>query len=243
MLGTFPAQSTSVPFAGKALRSKGNRLKRIAITIVSLALALGLFGCATFSAAPKTDMSAFLDPDLIRIGDWMSGSFTSALQAEQNSNFHGIELEVQLIWTDSFDARWLYAEQAMIGHKGKPYHQRVYRISRRDYNIFEIATFMIPDELIFVGAWADPDRFDSLSADDLILLEGCTLFLEAMGNDGYAGITEGVGCASSRNGASYSIRHITIRTDRFMSWERGYDARGIQVWGSRDCGYIFDKRP
>ncbi len=218
-------------------------MKRLTIAIAALAIVLGLSGCATFSAAPKTDMSAFLDPDLVKIGDWMTGSFTSAAQAEQDSSYHEIELEIRPIWTEKFDARWLYVEQTMAGHKDRPYRQRAYRISRRDFNLFAIAVFIFPDERSLVGAWADPGMFDSLSPDELIPLEGCTLFIEEMGDGGFAGITEGVGCASSRHGASYSIRHVTIRSNRFMSWERGFDAKGMQVWGAKDCGYIFDKKP
>ena len=32
-----------------------------------------------------------------------------------------------------------------------------------------------------------------------------------------------------------------IRADRIVSWDRGFDAEGRQVWGAENGPYVFDK--
>ena len=34
---------------------------------------------------------------------------------------------------------------------------------------------------------------------------------------------------------------LTVRKDKIVSWDRGYDADGNQVWGAVKAGYVFDK--
>lgn len=59
------------------------------------------------------------EPDLVQLADWMSGSFSSAAQAAEDSAYYDIRLEMAPIWTDRDDAVWLYVEQAMAGMTSK----------------------------------------------------------------------------------------------------------------------------
>ena len=69
------------------------------------------------------------EPDLAVLIDWMTGSFSSAAQAEADSAYYDIRLEMAPIWTDRDDAAWLYAEQAVAGMTDRPYRQRVYKVT------------------------------------------------------------------------------------------------------------------
>ena len=86
-------------------------------------------------------------------------------QAAEDSAFYEIELEMAPIWSERKDARWLYVEQAMAGHKDRPYRQRVYRLGRLDSGRFESAVFRLPGEKRFIGAWTDPARLGALTPD------------------------------------------------------------------------------
>jgi len=34
---------------------------------------------------------------------------------------------------------------------------------------------------------------------------------------------------------------VTLTADRMVSWDRGVDAGGRQVWGAERGGYVFDR--
>ena len=54
--------------------------------------------------------------------------------------------------------------------------------------------------------------------------------------DRFAGGTEGKGCASELRGAAYATSEVEILPDRMITLDRGWDAAGKQVWGSRRAG-------
>jgi hypothetical protein len=51
----------------------------------------------------------------------------------------------------------------------------------------------------------------------------------------------GEGCCSELRGSSYATADIVIKKDRVVSWDRGWNADGEQVWGPDSGGYIFKK--
>jgi hypothetical protein len=42
-------------------------------------------------------------------------------------------------------------------------------------------------------------------------------------------------------GASYATSEVVITDEQLLSWDRGWDANGKQVWGAETGGYIFVK--
>lgn len=53
-----------------------------------------------------------VDEELLQLKDWMVGSFSSQEQAEADTNFFDIRLEMVEIWESESDTIWLYVEQA-----------------------------------------------------------------------------------------------------------------------------------
>ena len=82
---------------------------------------------------------------------------------------------------------------------------------------------------------------DRLHADSIDVMEGCTITLHRYKSI-YQGSTNGRDCPNSRSGAAYATSEVTIRSDRMMSWDRGYDDAGKQVWGATKGGYLFLKK-
>ena len=58
----------------------------------------------------------------------------------------------------------------------------------------------------------------------------------------FVGGTEGNGCTSSLNGAQYATSKVKITKNRIESWDQGFNAQGVQVWGAEAGPYVFDRK-
>ncbi|MBK8500041.1 MAG: chromophore lyase CpcT/CpeT [Flavobacteriales bacterium] len=172
----------------------------------------------------------------------MEGSYTSAEQAKADTNYFEIELEMKRIWGKRKDGAWLYVEQATADSKAKPYRQRVYHLQQVNDSTFTSDILTIRSGEAYFGAYADPVKLDALRSDSLDLLDGCTISLQRRG-DVYVGSTNGRDCPNKRGGASYATSEVSLFSNRMVSWDRGYNDAGVQVWGAERGGYIFIKRP
>ncbi len=180
------------------------------------------------------------DSNFNTLRDWMTGSFSSAEQAKTDTNFLDIRLEMVQIWHDRNDGIWLYVEQAAAWALKKPYRQRVYRIAAKPDNTYESAVFELPDPLRFAGRWNEENAFSDLTPDSLILREGCAITL-SFTDSAFVGSTDGKRCLSTLRGASYATSEVRIEENVLNSWDRGFDKKGNQVWGSANGPYIFKK--
>ena len=171
----------------------------------------------------------------------MEGSYTNAEQARADTNYMEVELEMVRIWGKRKDGAWFYVEQAAADTKDKPYRQRVYHVQEVNDSTFTSDILTIKSGEALQGAYKDPVKIDALRADSLDLLEGCTMRLQRRGNV-YVGGTNGRDCANTRNGASYATSEVSVYSDRMVTWDRGYNEAGVQVWGAEKGGYIFLKR-
>lgn len=171
----------------------------------------------------------------------MEGSYTNAEQAKADTSYMEVEMEMVRIWGKRKDGAWFYVEQAAVDTKDKPYRQRVYHVQEVNDSTFTSDILTIKSGEALYGAYKDPVKLDALRADSLGLLEGCTIRLQHRGNV-YVGGTNGRDCANSRNGASYATSEVSLFSNRMVSWDRGYDLAGKQVWGAETGGYIFLKR-
>jgi len=184
--------------------------------------------------------SVIEDPELIRLKDWMTGSFNSSEQAERDSNFFNINLEMVQIWKDRKDAFWLYIEQAAAQTLERPYRQRIYRFSKNDDGSFESAVYTFKKPLRFAGVWKEDDPLSHLTPDSLSERIGCAITLTF--KDGiFTGSTFGKKCSSQLRGATYATSEVRIEKKVLTSWDRGFDANDQQVWGAITGPYIFIK--
>ncbi|GAB5520547.1 MAG: chromophore lyase CpcT/CpeT [Rhodothermales bacterium] len=176
--------------------------------------------------------------DLDTLAGWMTGSFSSAAQAEADSvNYFDIRLEMVRIWPDAKDGIWLYVEQASASALDRPYRQRIYRVSEVEKS-FTSAVYTFDEPLTLAGVWRTPEAFARLSPADLTEREGCAVHLMWDG-EAYTGSTHEAECSSNLRGASYATSVVTVQADRIVSWDQGFDAKGDQVWGAEHGGYVF----
>jgi CpeT protein len=199
---------------------------------------------ATFTLICLLNLSfvSYSQKDVDVLVDYMTGSFSSEEQAEKDSNYFNIELEMVQLWKDRTDGPWLYIEQAVAESKDKPYRQRVYQLRKRNDGKIESLVYTILDPLRFAGDYKKEFPLLRLTPDSLILKEGCEVVLYQADNGYFEGSTVDKNCGSDLRGARYATSEVMIDKDKMISWDRGFDENGNQVWGATEGGYIFKKK-
>lgn len=171
---------------------------------------------------------------------YMLGSFSSAEQAEADTNYFNIELEMARIWRPRTDGVWIYVEQARADAKHQPYRQRVYRLQQVDDSTFTSTVYALDSAEWYVGGYKLTKLLDRTAPEKLVLLEGCALTLHHR-NGAFVGATDARACRNNWGKAAYATSEVTVKGDRLISWDRGYNEAGEQVWGATGGGYIFLK--
>lgn len=205
----------------------------------TLALGAGLLlltGCASHEQLAKPAQPS----ELQMLEAHLTGSFSSEQQSIDDEEFFHIVLHMVPIWVDRNDGPWLYVEQAVAEASERPYRQRVYKLEQREGALLVSRVFTFPDPMAHSGAWESDAPLASLSPDDLEERDGCAIFLTWDG-DSFVGSTDANNCKSTLRGASYATSEVDLHSDRLITWDRGFDQSGEQVWGAVKGGYIFDR--
>ncbi|MCA9310427.1 MAG: chromophore lyase CpcT/CpeT, partial [Phycisphaerales bacterium] len=205
----------------------------LALTAVAPGVLAGCAGHATQSEARSPG-------DLERLAAMMTGTFSSRAQAELDEDFFDIRLVMAPIWKERGDGPWLYVEQAVATSLEQPYRQRVYHLVEVGDGSLRSEVYELPRPAAYIGAWRQDSGFEDLTATDLVLREGCAILLRPDGRGGWAGSTRDRECLSALGGATYATSEVEIGPDRLVSWDRGWDDAGTQMWGAVKSGYIFD---
>lgn len=214
-------------------------MKLTSLIVLFLLAALFSGGCA----ASHDDHHA--GGSIATLRDYMVGSFSTARQAEQDpENFRDIRMEIVQIWPDRTDGTWLYVEQAVAGSLDKPYRQRMYRLSENADHTFTTDIYTFPEPALrYAGAWQDGAKLAALTPALLTHKDGCAITLTWHHcREIFSGGTTGAGCESTVQGAAYAGSEVSISPFGIITWDRGFDAHGNQVWGATETGYAFVKR-
>ena len=170
------------------------------------------------------------------------GDFSSQEQSQRDSDYFDIRLHIRPIWTSDKGNRWLYVEQAAAKKKEKPYRQRIYHLTQQDDSTIIRTASTLDSMHLFMGAYQDIARFQGMKPKDAKPLPGCDLVLHWR-NGHFVGSTDGAKCKNAWGKATYATSEVDIGPDGMVSWDRGYDDTGTQVWGAEGGGYHFVKRP
>ena len=180
--------------------------------------------------------------DLRKLASTMAGEFNSNEQADLDKAFFHIVLRMKPMWKDHPDGYWFYVEQAVTSSEDKPYRQRVYHLYIEDDTTIVSKVYELKNPNQYIGAWKEEEMLKKISSDSLIDRQGCAIYLQRIDKDIYKGSTPGKECLSSLRGAAYATSEVTIWPDRLISWDRGWNDKGQQVWGAEKGGYIFVKQ-
>lgn len=200
-----------------------------------------LSGCQTPGAAGPA-----ADP-VTTVSTLLVGSYSSVEQAKADKDYREITLHMSRIWPKRTDGPWIYVEQALASEPTRPYRQRVYQVAVTTNpdaapGTIESRVFELPgDPLAFAGAWNEPARFETVTVEQLVPRDGCTVYLVPNSDGTWSGGTDGTGCSSALRGATYATSEVTLSATELRSWDRGFDKDGKQVWGAEKGAYIFKR--
>jgi CpeT protein len=219
--------------------------------LIPAALAGVLAGCATSAqmassgTAGSTVTTSFgHEREIRQLGKMMEGHYNSGEQAANDKEYFDIRLHIVRIWTDRPESEGLYyyVEQATASAQQRPYRQRVYHLrSRQEDGKIESVVYEVANPLRFAGQWKMDKPLAMLTPDSLITRQGCSVVMRKSGKKEYRGATIGQECLSNLRGAKYAQTDVTITPKQLISWDRGFDEKGEQVWGAKFGGYIFKK--
>lgn len=133
---------------------------------------------------------------------------------------------------------FLYVEQAVDWSLERPYRQRVYAIVDGGDQVVSRIHRIIGDESV-IGLCQKPWA-DRVITADKIEASDCSVGLNLVDGN-YVGTTPAGGCPTSFNGAVTATTEVSLSIEGVDSWDRGYDANGMQVWGPTTAGYQFRK--
>jgi hypothetical protein len=176
-----------------------------------------------------------------RLAQSLTGTFRNADQARGDQNFRSAVLHSAQMWPARTDGPWLYVEQALADAPDHPYRQMVYLLRQKTDRILAITVFDLRDPIGATGGWRDASRLTKLTPEQLSERKGCDILLEVQADGTFKGATEGTGCVSTLLGAAYSTMQMWVSPVQIITWERGYNAVGVQVWGSIHGGYEFKR--
>ncbi len=230
-----------------------------------LAVPLAVVGCSSSEVtSPRADTpvdagtvetstAPVVEAELERL---LTGRFDSADQANADKTYFAISLRICNVSSSDLGPRVLYVEQARMETLGKPYRQRLYVVERRDERTAVSRVLELTSPKDWVGACDEPSA-RSVTKAESAERPGCDVVLTRQTNGSFVGSTPdlqwngstfeksegGVRCASDLNGATYASSEVTLDEAGLLSWDRGFDDTGKQVWGATAGGYRFVRRP
>lgn len=212
-------------------------------SFANLAFALALAGCgaATESATEAPDAGPAAETTEARLYRWLTGRYDSIKQSQTDRSYYAINLTMCPVDAAKYGVHTLYVEQAMAGRA--PYRQRLYVVEAaaddRTQAVSRVFEFNEPDLMIGFCKGQTNTLPTGVVAQEK---QGCGVTVTwNAASATFTGGTTGQGCASSLNDASYAASEVILGADRLVSWDRGYDDTGKQVWGATKGGYIFDR--
>lgn len=134
----------------------------------------------------------------------------------------------------------LYQEQALTKTLAQPYRQRFLQIAPSGVSQTVRSDSFKPANL---SQWINFCN-KSIAQRQITLRDlgapVCSVFLKPSGED-YVGNTPITGCPANVRGAVKITNHIVLKKAGMQTWDRGFDAKGQQVWGAQAESYQFRK--
>jgi hypothetical protein len=182
------------------------------------------------------------DKDISRLKKYMSGFFSSAEQAKADTaNYYEIHLHMYPFGGLDMNGFWLYVEQAMSAKPDKPYRQRIYHVYKENDTTIVSHVFTLKNPGKYIHAWKHENILNELKLDSLEDRKGCSIYLKKKDKKTFEGSTYKNECESNLRGAHYATSEVEIHPKMLLSWDRGFDKSGTQVWGATKGGYRFIK--
>jgi CpeT/CpcT family (DUF1001) len=182
---------------------------------------------------------ALAESRVAEVAAWLAGTFEAKDPAADGGAVRIVIVSVPKSRIAN-GAAVLYREQAVASKLDEPSLQRFYRLEE-DGEVVRLRAFDPRDPLIVRGKWRDPSALALYGANDVREKPGCGIALRRVA-ERWEGGTPETGCASTLRNAVRMTSSVTLSKDELKQWDRGFDEKGRQTWGSREGGTTFVKR-
>ena len=179
--------------------------------------------------------------DIKTLAHWMAADFSNQEQAFENPPMYAhIRVCMRPLPLSLLDGVSFFVEQAYDYMLNNPYRVRVLKLIQSGDRI-EIENYTLKDDNKFFGASRNPERLQTLQADQLEKLPGCNMIVEWTGNSFKGRVEPGKACMVVRKGKeTYLDSSFEIDQDKFISLDRGRDPETDEhVWGSVAGPFYF----
>ena len=174
------------------------------------------------------------------------GTMDSADQAIAHRDYGDLRLtqcsvRVQgLVPSQALTSRFVYMEQASSLEVNSPFHQRFFKISpsRTDEKTVVSSIYEPGVPLSELRGFCSRPAWQRVVTAEMLGTSNCALYLHRSG-DAWRGSTPAEGCATSQGEAVRFTSNVTLFRSGMLSWDRGFDSEGRQVWGALSGGYEF----
>jgi CpeT protein len=168
------------------------------------------------------------------VAGWLAGTFDTKDQAAVDAEAPLLRAVIVRVPKSrlSFGAPVLYREEAPLDRPERPVLQSFLRIEEDASGRVVLREFELKEGAAAAGKWRMPDVLALFGRNDVRERSGCAVALTKTG-DHYEGSAAEPGCALPLLGASRTMSEIRLWSDRTETWDRGFNARGEQVWGPR----------
>ncbi|MFM6188814.1 MAG: chromophore lyase CpcT/CpeT [Planktothrix sp.] len=212
-------------------------IKLSPVSILGVAVILG--GCVT----PPDPMQGHAQ----KVVSYLTGVMETSAQAKAIPDAPSVRMttcEVQLNSTPGSvkpsEGVFLYQEQALTRNLSQPYRQRVLEIKpSADRNRIESVSFKLINPKNWIGLCQKPLSERVISSQE-IQNANCRVFLKPMGTE-YIGETQPGGCPTNFRGAVKITNTIKLDQQSMETQDRGFDAKGKQVWGAENRSYQYQR--
>lgn len=189
--------------------------------------------------------------DLYTYSSWISGYFNSTMQSVEDGYFDNVYVYTTHFRSDEY-GEWFYTEQGELRDK-IPYRQRVYILSsssdtsfiNRVYKIKDIRIISDENKNGFFAGHNLIEKLVKLNYSDLEEMCGCSTQIRkqyiSTGDWYYYGSTNEKDCKGTFRGATYTTSQFKVYSNGVVSWERGWNDDGKQIWGSTKGPYYYIK--
>jgi CpeT protein len=220
-----------------------HRLLLVSILLICCVLVACNKNKQTTASASPTEQGGRRMSNFQFLRQCMIGDFSSALQAQKDSDYFDIRLRMVPIWSSDESTFYLYVEQAVATSLDQPYRQRIYKVTKDDDTHFTSYIYTLSNPLRLARKNADDALFTQLTPDSLTLKDGCEVKLVMdTQHMTFSGSTGDRTCPSDRSGAAWATSTVTVDENKMISWDQGWNSEGKQVWGAVKGGYIFIKQ-
>lgn len=179
--------------------------------------------------------------DITTLARWMAADFSNQEQAFENPPFFAhIRVCMRPLPLELLSGVSLFLEQAYDYALSQPYRIRVLKLVPQGDRI-EIENYVLKEEAPFYGASRDLPRLQTLPAENLEKLPGCSFLTQWTGSSFRGEVEPGQACIVVRKGmTTYLDSEFEIDGDRFTSWDRGRDPETHEhLWGALAGPFSF----